>query len=80
VNGIVVALILGIQVGFYSYNRKSVHPNPARAKAMAERGGASVSAVIAKAKLAGLWRETVKRTLENSGPVILEVHWPNVER
>jgi len=37
---------------------------------------AAVSAVIAKAKLAGMWREKPEQT--NSGPVIVEVNWPNV--
>jgi len=51
----------------------------ARAKAMAERGGASaaVSALIVKARLAGMWREKVKQI--NSGPVILEVTRPNAK-
>jgi hypothetical protein len=35
-----------------------------------------VSAITAKAKLAGLWREKAEQT--NSGPVIVEVNWPNV--
>ena len=50
----------------------------ARAKAMAEKGGASaaVSAVIAKAKLSGMWREKPEQT--KSGPVIVKVVWPNV--
>jgi phage terminase small subunit len=50
----------------------------ARAKAMAEKGGASaaVSAVIAKAKLSGMWRE--KPELTKSGPVTVNVVWPNV--
>jgi hypothetical protein len=50
----------------------------ARVKAMAEKGGASaaVSAVIAKAKLTGMWREKPEQT--KSGPVIVEVVWPNV--
>jgi hypothetical protein len=50
----------------------------ARAKAMAEKGGASaaVSALIAKAKLAGMWREKPEQT--NSGPVIVEVNSPGV--
>jgi hypothetical protein len=45
---------------------------------MAEKGGASaaVSALIAKAKLTGIWREKAEQT--NSGPVIVEVNWPNV--
>ena len=49
----------------------------ARAKAMAEKGGASaaVSAVIAKAKLSGMWRE--KPELTKSGPVTVNVVWPN---
>jgi hypothetical protein len=36
----------------------------------------AVSAVIAKAKLAGTWREKPEQT--KSGPVIVEVNWPNV--
>ena len=50
----------------------------ARAKAMAEKGGASaaVSAVIAKAKLSGMWGE--KPELTKSGPVTVNVVWPNV--
>ena len=46
---------------------------------MAEKGGASaaVSALIAKTKLAGVWREKAERT--NSGPVIVEVNWPKRE-
>jgi phage terminase small subunit len=50
----------------------------ARAKAMAEKGGSSaaVSAVIAKAKLSGMWRE--KPELTKSGPVTVNVVWPNV--
>jgi hypothetical protein len=46
-------------------------------KAMAEKGGASaaVSAVIAKAKLSGMWRE--KPELTKSGPVTVNVVWPN---
>ena len=49
----------------------------ARAKAMAEKGGASaaVSALIAKAKLSGMWRE--KPELTKSGPVTVNVVWPN---
>jgi phage terminase small subunit len=49
----------------------------ARAKAMAEKGGASaaVSAVIAKAKLSGMWREKPEQT--KSGPVTVNVVWPN---
>jgi phage terminase small subunit len=49
----------------------------ARAKAMAEKGGASaaVSAVIAKAKLSGMWGE--KPELTKSGPVTVNVVWPN---
>jgi hypothetical protein len=45
---------------------------------MAEKGGASaaVSALIAKAKLAGMRREKPEQI--NSGPVIVEVNWPNV--
>ena len=52
----------------------------ARAKAMAEKGGASaaVSALIAKAKLSGLWRDKPEQTQENSGPVTVKVVWPNV--
>jgi hypothetical protein len=52
----------------------------ARAKAMAETGGApaAVSALIAKAKLAGLWREKAEKT--KSGPVIMEVHWPHMKQ
>jgi hypothetical protein len=40
----------------------------ARAKAIAEKGGASAafSALIVKTKLAGMWREKVKQT--NSAP------------
>jgi hypothetical protein len=49
----------------------------ARAKAMAEKGGASaaVSALIAKAKLSGMWRE--KPELTKSGPVTVNVVWLN---
>jgi hypothetical protein len=45
---------------------------------MTEKGGASaaVSAVIAKAKLSGMWREKPEQT--KSGPVIVKVVWPNV--
>jgi hypothetical protein len=42
----------------------------------ANGAAAAVSAVTAKAKLAGLWREKAEQT--NSGPVIVEVNWPNV--
>ena len=50
----------------------------ARIKAMESQNGAAaaVSAITAKAKLAGLWREKAEQT--NSGPVIVEVNWPNV--
>jgi hypothetical protein len=45
---------------------------------MAEKGGASaaVSALIAKAKLSGMWREKPEQT--KSGPVIVIVVWPYV--
>jgi hypothetical protein len=63
------------------YDRRS--PNHLILKApdarhMAEKGGASaaVSAVIAKAKLSGMWRE--KPELTKSGPVTVKVVWPNV--
>jgi hypothetical protein len=42
----------------------------------ANGAAAAVSAITAKAKLAGLWREKAEQT--NSGPVIVEVNWPNV--
>jgi hypothetical protein len=48
----------------------------ARAKAMSEKGGAAaaVSALTAKAKLAGMWREKVDQ--HNTGsPVIDRIEW-----
>jgi hypothetical protein len=51
----------------------------ARIKAMESQNGAAaaVSAITAKAKLAGLWREKPEQT--NSGPVIVEVNWPHMK-
>ena len=47
----------------------------ARAKAMEEKGGAAaaVSALIAKAKLAGMWREKVDQ--HNTGPGSVSTVW-----
>jgi hypothetical protein len=47
----------------------------ARAKAMEEKGGAAaaVSALIAKAKLAGMWREKVDQ--HNTGPGSVNTVW-----
>jgi hypothetical protein len=46
----------------------------ARAKAMSEKGGAAaaVSALTAKAKLAGMWREKVDQLGQGSITIILE--------
>jgi hypothetical protein len=48
----------------------------ARAKAMVEKGGAgaAVSALIAKAKLAGMWRDKADGNVEKE-QVILQVRW-----
>jgi hypothetical protein len=51
----------------------------ARAKAMEEKGGAAaaVSALIAKAKLAGMWREKVDQHNTGTGTVstVWQVSW-----
>ena len=53
----------------------------ARAKAMEEKGGAAaaVSALIAKAKLAGMWREKIDQHSTGTGTVstVWQVTWEN---
>jgi hypothetical protein len=53
----------------------------ARAKAMEEKGGAAaaVSALIAKAKLAGMWREKIDQHNTGTGTVstVWQVTWEN---
>jgi hypothetical protein len=49
----------------------------ARAKAMAEKGGAAaaVSALTAKAKLAGMWREKVDQHSTGTVSTVWQVGW-----